>query len=181
MKHGARESQAMLGNASEREWSPRIGRLVAGSTPTSPIVDFDGNVDGPIPAQTTLTLNAAILDRAVASGQGAVIVFENGNRLRPILTGLIQAAVPPSPLQELLMAPRPLPTLTPAPAGEKNVVEARLDGHRVILEGKHEISLKCGDASITLRRDGKVIVRGAYVETHARGINRIKGGAVKIN
>ena len=24
-------------------------------------------------------------------------------------------------------------------------------------------------------------VRGAYVETHAKGVNRIKGGSVKIN
>ena len=51
----------------------------------------------------------------------------------------------------------------------------------MVLEGHDEIVLKCGDASITLKRDGKVLLRGAYVETQATGVNRIKGGSVKIN
>ena len=50
-----------------------------------------------------------------------------------------------------------------------------------MLEGTDEVTLKCGAASITLRRDGKVILRGAYVETTAKGVNRIRGGSVKIN
>lgn len=58
---------------------------------------------------------------------------------------------------------------------------ARLDGEQVVLEGRREIVLKCGHASITLRRDGKILVRGIYVETHAKGVNRIKGGSVKVN
>jgi len=72
-------------------------------------------------------------------------------------------------------APAPV-ARAPAPA-----VEARVDGQRVVLEGKDEVVLKCGAASITLKRDGKVILRGAYVETNAKGVNRIKGGSVKIN
>ena len=34
---------------------------------------------------------------------------------------------------------------------------------------------------MTLRANGKVVIRGAYVETRARGTNRIKGGSVQIN
>ena len=79
-----------------------------------------------------------------------------------------------------MLAPRTAAQPGEARAATKKV-EARLDGERVILEGHQEITLKCGEASITLRRDGKIVVRGAYVETHARGVNRIKGGAVKIN
>ena len=71
-------------------------------------------------------------------------------------------------------------------AGAKSIptrgnVEARLDGRRVVLEGRDEIVLRCGSASITLTRDGKLVVKGAYVESRATGVNRIKGGAVKIN
>ena len=51
----------------------------------------------------------------------------------------------------------------------------------MVLEGKREIVLKCGEASITLRSDGRMMLRGAYVETYAKGVNRIKGGSVKIN
>jgi hypothetical protein len=60
-------------------------------------------------------------------------------------------------------------------------VEAHVDGQRVTLEGSDEIVLKCGQASITLRRNGKVIIRGTYVETHSSGVNRIKGGSVQVN
>jgi len=56
-----------------------------------------------------------------------------------------------------------------------------VDGKRVVLEGDQEVVLRCGDASITLRRDGKIVLRGAYIETTATGLNRIRGGSVKIN
>ena len=61
------------------------------------------------------------------------------------------------------------------------LLEVKLDGKSVVLEADNEIELRCGKASIKLTRDGKVIVRGAYVETHSRGVNRIKGGVVRIN
>jgi hypothetical protein len=41
--------------------------------------------------------------------------------------------------------------------------------------------LECGQASVTLRRNGRIIIRGTYVETHSEGTNRIKGGQVRIN
>ncbi len=65
----------------------------------------------------------------------------------------------------------------PRPAPEIKV----LDGKRVRIEGADEIVLECGKASITLRRNGKVVIRGAYVETHSEGTNRIKGAQVKLN
>jgi hypothetical protein len=61
------------------------------------------------------------------------------------------------------------------------VIEADVDGRRVRLTAKDEIVLECGKASITLRRNGRVIVRGTYIETHSEGTNRIKGGQVQIN
>jgi hypothetical protein len=60
-------------------------------------------------------------------------------------------------------------------------LEARIDGQRVVLEARDEIVLMCGEASITLRRNGRIAIRGAQVETRARGVNRIKGGSVSIN
>jgi hypothetical protein len=63
---------------------------------------------------------------------------------------------------------------------EKNV-EAAVDNNRIELEGKDELVLRCGQASITLRRNGRVIVRGTYVESRSKGTNRIKGGVVLIN
>jgi len=51
----------------------------------------------------------------------------------------------------------------------------------VVLEGSEEVVLRCGEASVTLHRDGKLVLRGAYIETTAKGLNRIRGGSVKIN
>ncbi|HSP78880.1 MAG TPA: hypothetical protein VLQ93_10140, partial [Myxococcaceae bacterium] len=65
------------------------------------------------------------------------------------------------------------------PQGEP--VEAQVDGRRVVIEGKEEIVLQCGQASITLRRNGKVVIKGTYVESHSSGTQRIKGGSVQIN
>jgi hypothetical protein len=154
-----------------------VGRLMAGSTATQPRVDFAGNRAGPVEARTTLQLSAATLEQAVATGQGVVLVFEHGDPALPIVVGLIQAPEV-SPLQALLATPR-----AAAGSSEQGPArrEARLDGDRVVLEGKREIVLKCGEATLTLRRDGKILIRGAYVETYSKGVNRIKGGSVKIN
>ena len=64
---------------------------------------------------------------------------------------------------------------------EKKMVDLKIDGRRIEIEGQEEVVLRCGQASITLRRNGRVVIRGAYVETRAKGTNRIKGGSVLIN
>lgn len=64
---------------------------------------------------------------------------------------------------------------------EMSDLAIRVDGKRVEIEAADEIVLKCGEASITLRRNGRVVIRGTYVETRSKGTNRIKGGSVQIN
>jgi hypothetical protein len=49
------------------------------------------------------------------------------------------------------------------------------------LEAQEEIVLKCGEGSITLRKDGKIIIKGTHLLSRASGPNRIKGGSVQIN
>jgi hypothetical protein len=69
-----------------------------------------------------------------------------------------------------------------APSGEvRNPIVASVDGKSVTLRAEDEIVLSCGEASLTLRRNGRVVIRGAYVETRSSGVNRIKGGSVRIN
>jgi hypothetical protein len=64
---------------------------------------------------------------------------------------------------------------------DRTTLDARVDGQRITIEGRDEIVLRCGEASITLRRNGRLVIRGVYVEARARGTNRIKGGSVLIN
>jgi len=100
------------------------------------------------------------LDAAVARQQQTVVVFEENDSRRPIIIGFIE----------------PLPTIE-----EPRVVEADVDGRRIRITAQDEIVLECGSASVTLRRNGRVVIRGTYVETRSDGTNRIKGGQVQIN
>jgi hypothetical protein len=61
------------------------------------------------------------------------------------------------------------------------VFEAEVDGSRLRVGAKDEVVIQCGKASITLRRNGRVIIKGTHVETHSTGTNRIKGGQVRVN
>jgi hypothetical protein len=137
-------------------------------------VDFEGNRDGPLPARRTISLTPEQLRAAVELRQRAVLLFENGDPRLPLVVGMEQVQSP-TPLTDAV-----LEASLPAPVAQQPV-EAHVDGKRVVIEGKDEIVLQCGQASITLRRNGKVIIKGTYVESHASGTQRIKGGSVQIN
>jgi hypothetical protein len=67
------------------------------------------------------------------------------------------------------------------PVAQNAAVEITADGRSLSVRADENITLKCGEASITLNRDGKVVIRGTHVVTHASGINRIRGGSVQLN
>jgi hypothetical protein len=101
-----------------------------------------------------------------AVGREVAVVFEEGDPSRPIVVGVLQLPVSPN---------EAVPTRAASTVG----IEA--DGERLQLTAEREIVLKCGAASITLTRAGKVIIRGSYVLSRSSGINLIKGAAVQIN
>ena len=152
----------------------KVGWLTAGSTPAAPTVDFEGNASGPLKARTIVAFDAPSIAQAIATRQGALLLFENGDSRLPIVVGLVSPEPGAALFASLLRPETSVRDATGTP-------DARLEGRRVTLEGDTEVVLRCGDASITLRRDGKVILRGAYIETTAKGVNRIRGGSVKIN
>lgn len=51
----------------------------------------------------------------------------------------------------------------------------------IVLEATKGLTLKVGEGSITLREDGKILIRGRDLVSHARRLNRIRGGSVAIN
>src|SRR5687767_14269189 len=53
--------------------------------------------------------------------------------------------------------------------------------NQLLLEARHNLTLKCGDGSITIRADGKILIKGKDLVSHAQRTNRIKGGSVAIN
>lgn len=106
------------------------------------------------------------IDLAITQCQQTVVVFEHGDRARPIILGFIET------MQPALAAP---------PEETVQIIEADVDGKRVRITAQDEIVLQCGPASVTLRRNGRVLIRGTYIETRSDGTNRIKGGQVQIN
>lgn len=60
-------------------------------------------------------------------------------------------------------------------------VSVKLEGEQIVISAEKEIVLRCGEASITLTKSGKVITRGAYLLDRSSGAIRIQGGSVEIN
>jgi hypothetical protein len=60
-------------------------------------------------------------------------------------------------------------------------IEVQRDGEQLTLTAQREIVLRCGNASITLTRAGKILIQGTYLLSRSSGVNRIKGGSVQIN
>jgi hypothetical protein len=87
-------------------------------------------------------------------------MFENGDPTRPLVIGRL---------------------LDPAAAVPVQPAQVQLDDQCLELRAEREIVLRCGKASITLTRAGKVIIQGAYLSSRSSGVNRIKGGSVQIN
>jgi hypothetical protein len=152
----------------------KVGRLAPGCKTGALLVDFEGNTAGPLAARSVVAFDEAAIRQALMGRQQVVLLFENQDPRLPIIVGLLAPDTGAALLGSLLQAP----VSAPVPPRQ---TEARVDGKRVVVEGEHEVVLRCGEASITLRRDGKVLLRGAYIETTAKGLNRIRGGSVKIN
>jgi hypothetical protein len=140
-----------------------IGTLADPAEDGRPMVYYPGIPgDKPLLAISTGSLGGHQAGREVALG------FVEGNPALPIILGLIQKTAASG-------------QTTPLETSEYPRVDVQLDGDRLTLTADREIVLKCGKSSITLTREGKVILKGAYLSTHSTGVNRIKGGSVQIN
>lgn len=152
-----------------------IGTVVAIDNQGQSLVDYHANpLKAPLIAVTTLAINKQHIGRQVA------LLFANGNPQQPVIMGMIH-----SPLQEMLETFEVSPAQAELPRGEQDSSPAHediiIDGKRIVLEGKEEIVLKCGEASITLTKAGKILIRGKYLLNRSTGVNRIMGGSVQVN
>ena len=136
-----------------------VGRLVAFSDEgTVPLVTYEGQpTSAALPARATLDLHGSHIGREV------VLIFENGDPQRPVVLGCLHDA-----------HARALPE-------RPGSVEVDVDGERLVVSAKEQLVLRCGKASITLTRAGKVLLHGTYVSNRSTGVLRLKGGSVQIN
>lgn len=134
-----------------------IGVLMGFDETGAPLVVFPGNrIEQAVPARTTAKLEQADVGADVA------LMFEQGDPARPLIMGRI-------------LHPEA------APAAGDPARAAAVDDQRLELKAEQEIVLRCGKASITLTRAGKILLRGAYIFSRSSGVNKIKGGSVQLN
>jgi Domain of unknown function (DUF6484) len=117
----------------------------------------DGAEGAAVRARSTVDLHGAHI------GKPVVLMFENADPLRPIVMGVLRGEAA-------------------WPLGDKpGQVEVQADGERLVVSAKEQLVLRCGKASITLTKAGKVLIEGAYVSSRSSGVNRLKGGSVQLN
>lgn len=162
----SREFEELIGAAISAGAAParRIDGVVVGTlvglsdNGTTPLVTYRGQPGvAPLAARTTVDLHGPHV------GRDAVLMFEDGDPVRPIIVGCIRQP-----------GDRSLPELP-------GRVELDVDGERLVVTATQGLVLRCGKASITLSPDGKIVVRGTTVISHSSGLNRIKGGSVQLN
>ena len=143
--------------AAKRSEEVTLGRLVGVGEHGEALVDFPDN-----PARRPLAARSIVGVEATDVGREVAVLFEAGDVEKPVVMGFIRSS--PSPED-----------------GDRKPVSAEVDGERIVFDAKQEIVLRCGSASITLTRAGKILLRGKYILSRSSGVNRIKGGSVQIN
>jgi len=150
-----------------------IGTLTDLTHEGIPLVDFPGKPSDQLyEAMTTVAVSKQHIGRQV------VLLFSSGDTKKPVIMGLIH-----SPLDALIdnFEENVSQAATLEMQQSMKLQDATLNGERIVLEGKEEIVLKCGEASITLTKAGKILIRGKYLLNRSSGVNRIMGGSVQVN
>jgi hypothetical protein len=136
-----------------------VGRLHGFDLEDQPLVsDLAQRPGEVVVARTTVALKRQMI------GEAVVVVFDRGDACRPIVLGVLQSGAPRTETAE-----RPAE------------LSIQVDDERFVVTAEREIVLHCGDASITLTRAGKVIIKGNYILSQSTGYNKIKGAAIDIN
>lgn len=131
---------------------------------------------------------------AVVGDEPVVVVRLDGEGDDPRLCDVLVTGAEP-----LLLTPGEVVLVWhPARADQRGVVIGRIgsgqhaavsvhksDGaeaaDEIVIEAKKSLTLRVGSGSITIREDGRILIKGKDLVSHAQRTNRIKGGAVAIN
>lgn len=131
-----------------------IGILLDVPEASSPVVAFPG-----CPSETGIAATTTTVLAREDIGTQVALMFVGGDPALPLVIGRIQRL----------------------PETRREPSVAHIDGERLEFSAEREIVLRCGKASITLTREGKVLIKGAYLSSRSSGVHRIKGGSVQIN
>jgi hypothetical protein len=148
----------------------RVGCLLGIDEHGSPLVDFDGNPFGLIGARLAVP-GVDNLTELAAQQASIVLVFENADASRPIIVGVLQSNC----------SVRSETSTNRTTVLERGSYDVTADSHQLRIEAREELTLRCGKGSLSIRKDGKILLRGTNITSRAAQVNKIKGGAVRIN
>jgi len=145
-----------------------LGTIAAITVDARPLVRFDG-APGPTIARVGSVWESGSPTEA-SVGTQVILIFENGDPDLPIITGFVG---------DSLRSGKSAPVDATNPDGSNRSSDLR--GRKVTLEGTEEVVLRCGLASITIRADGQVVIKGTRLTSKASETNKIRGSSVLIN
>jgi hypothetical protein len=142
-------------------------------------------------SQFTSGVSAAYLCRGEVvevEASGAVVVTLDAELARLRCEVLVTSDESPplfSPADRVLVWAPPaggsavvLGRIGPSPAPKSKAGEPP---ETLVIEARQSLILRVGAGSITIREDGKILIKGKDLVSHAQRVNRIKGGSVAIN
>jgi uncharacterized protein DUF6484 len=157
--HPAIETPASPAERSPATSGSVIGEVIGfANQGRTPLVCYRGQ-----PGSAALSARTVVDLHSGHIGRDVVLVFDAGDPAKPIVMGILcddsgwPLADPPAHVQ----------------------VDA--DGARMVVAAKQELVLRCGKASITMTKSGKVLIQGTYVSNRSSGVMRIKGGSIELN
>ena len=146
-----------------------IGHLRGVDEESRPVVTWEGQ--GPFPVAAQVVWMPSMPDWTHCVGLRVLLTFVEGDESKPVITGLLDApgvvaSVPQSSQN----------------SNESTGVAQPGDPSRTEhIEAKDELVLQCGKARISLRSDGRIVIKGGYLLTRSTGLNKIKGASIQLN
>jgi len=147
-----------------------VGKVIKIDKNEEVLVDYPGNTLGAICAQLTNSVKKALSHQTTGSNQKVLLAFENNDPSLPIIIDTLY-----SPIEDILNTHHSVELETSKPE------DVTIDGKRMIFDAKEEIVLRCGKGSISLKKDGRVLIRGTSLLSRASKVNKVKGSSIKIN
>ncbi len=124
----------------------------------------EGSMGDPIAVAIGMPVADGTLVKAARQQSRAMVIRTGDTPARWVLVGLVRERLS-----------------TQAVTARPGQLEVAMDGETLRLTAERDIVLKCGEASLTLRKDGKIVLSGTNVLTASRGPNRIKGASIALN
>ena len=133
--------------------------LLLGFRDGLPLVVFASNPkDHAIPARSLTHLGADDVGSEVA------LLFEDGRHDSPLIIGCIMN-----------------PVRQPADKRAEMPLVATDDNAPIVIQSKRALEFRCGKASMVMKADGTVTIRGTQILTRAERSNRVQGATVLLN